>query len=144
MRRFKFRFEAVKKQRSALLDVAQADLAEVLRRHGLATDLLAQRRAHLATTGASAPSGTFDAHAEVIRQHHIQAVRLEIQRREVQLERLDEELTEAREKVAEAHRAKRAMEILEERDREAWQAEAKRAEQAEADEQSAQRFGRDP
>jgi len=143
VRRFKFRFEAVKKQRSALLDAAQAALAMVLRRHELATRLLEERRAHVETLSTRGPTGAFDPHAELVRQRHLQAVRLEIGRRETQLERLDEELNEARESVAGAHRELRAMEILEERDRDVWKAEARRLEQLEADERNAQRFERD-
>ncbi len=143
MRRFKFRFEAVKKQRSALLEVAQGAMGEVQRRHTLATDLLAQRREHLATLGAQSPTGAFNPQKETIRQHHLQATRLEITRRATQVERLEEELNAARQKVAEAHRALKAMEIIEERDLEAWKAEAKRLEQVEVDERNAQRFERD-
>ncbi len=114
-----------------------------MRRHEFATELLAERRAHLVATGERSPTGTFEAHQEVIRQHHIQAVRQEIARREVQLTRLDEEREKTRLEVAEAHRALKAMDILEEHDREEWVQEAKRAEQAESDERTAQRFERD-
>lgn len=130
-------------QRSALLEVAQAALAEVGRRHVLAVELLAARREHLQTLGAQSPRGAFNPQTETIRQHHLQAVRLEIGRRTVQLERLDEELESARVAVAEAHRGVKAMEILEERDRDAWKAEARRLEQIEVDERNSQRFERD-
>ncbi|MCA9540544.1 MAG: flagellar FliJ family protein, partial [Myxococcales bacterium] len=69
--------------------------------------------------------------------------REEINRRAHQLAQLDAEFEAAQAKVAAAWRALRAIEVLEERDRAAWKLEMGRAEQQEADERNAQRFGRD-
>lgn len=143
VRRFVFRFEAVKRQRDAMLDVAKGELAEVVQRHTLATELLAEKRAALAASTAGRASGALDPRRERIRQLHLHALRDEIGRRERQLAELEEALAEVRGKVAEAHRRLRAIEVLEERDREAWKLETAREEQQEADERSAQRFGRD-
>lgn len=143
MRRFVFRFEAVKRQRDAMLDVAKGELAEVVQRHTLAVELLAEKRTALTTIAAGRQRGGFDPRLERVRQLHLHALRDEIARREAQLAELDAALGEARGKVAEAHRRLRAIEVLEERDREQWKLETAREEQQEADERSAQRFGRD-
>lgn len=145
MRRFVFRFDAVKRQREAMLDAAKGGLAELAARHARAAEHLADRRAALAATAADGPRAGegFDPRRERIRQLHLQALRDEITRAADALTRLDAELNAAREKVAEAHRRLRAIEVLEERDREQWRADVTREEQKAADERSAQRFGRD-
>lgn len=143
VRRFVFRFEAVKRQRDAMLDVAKGELAEVVQRHALAVELLAEKREALTVMAAGRQSGAFDPRLERVRQLHLHALRDEISRREAQLVELDAALGEVRGKVAEAHRRLRAIEVLEERDREEWKLETAREEQQEADERSAQRFGRD-
>lgn len=145
MKRFEFRFEAVRKQRDALLDQAKSRLAEVVGRHTLAVELLTERRADLTrlAAGGPRPGAPLDPGRELIRQRHLQHLRDEIARRERQLEPLQKAVDEARAAVAEAHHALRAIEKLEERDREAWRLETRREEQKEADERSAQRFGRD-
>jgi flagellar export protein FliJ len=142
MRRFRFRFQAVKVQRGALLDAARQSLAEVLRRRQLAVDLMTQRRQELAGLAARGPAGVFDVHREALRQRRVQTLHQELERRQAQLGRLEEEVAVAREKVAEAHRGLRAMEIIEERDRAEWLAEAQRMEQSESDERASQQFGR--
>ena len=55
---------------------------------------------------------------------------------------LEERLEEARESVSEAHREVKAMEILEERDREEWLLEMKREEQKINDDLIGSRHGR--
>ena len=121
-----------------------AELAEVLARHALAVDLLTRRRQDLDSVAAHGPTAgeRFDPARERLRQLHQTGLRDEIERREQLVKRMDEALAEARVKVTEAHRALRALELLEEREREDWQLEYKRAEQGENDERSALRFGR--
>lgn len=145
MRRFRFRFEAVKKQRSAMLDAAKGRLGEVMNRYNLAVELLAERRQALLTVAGATPSAgrTFDPARDLIRQRHLQALRDEIKRREHQLTLVERELQKMREEVGAAHRALKAIEVLEERDIEEWRQETIREEQQEADERNAQRFGRD-
>jgi len=145
MKRFEFRFEAVRMQRDALLDVAKGKLGEVIGRYTLAVDLLAERRHALAlVAGASARAGEpIDPRRALLRENHLKALRDEIGRREHQLKSLQTAVDAARSDVAEAHHALRAIELLEERDRAAWALEVQREEQKEADERAAQRFGRD-
>ncbi|MCA9558873.1 MAG: flagellar export protein FliJ [Myxococcales bacterium] len=144
MKRFTFRFAAVLKQRTALLDQAKAELGDAIARCNLAVDILTRRRQDLATLAAQAPTPgqPFDPQREVVRQRHLGALRQELERRQQMVERLEAIVDAAREKVAETHRGLRAIELLEERDREAWKAEARRLEQQENDERNAQRFGR--
>lgn len=145
MKRFEFRFEAVRKQRDAMLDQAKGRLGEVIGRHALAVELLEARRAELAELAAQTarPGQPIDPRRALLRQRHLHGLREEIGRRERQLESLQKVVDEARAAVAEAHHALRAIEVLEERDREAWVQETLREEQKEADERSAQRFGRE-
>lgn len=145
MKRFEFRFEAVRMQREAMLDLAKGKLGEVIGRYTLAVDLIAERRASLALVAGHTdrPGQPIDPRRALLRQNHLQALRDEIKRREHQLESLQKAVDEARAEVAKAHHALRAIEVLEERDREAWKEETRREEQQEADERSAQRFGRD-
>ena len=144
MRRFKFRFEAVRTQRAALYDAAAAALAEVIARHALAVDLLTRRRQELDAHAAEGPSPGRALHPERerLRQLHLAGLRDEIQRRAQIVARMEEALAAARAEVTAAHRALRAVELLEERARAAWRLDLKRAEQSQNDERSAQRFGR--
>lgn len=144
MKRFTFRFAAVLKQRTALLDQAKAELGDAIARCNLAVDILTRRRQDLTTLTTQSPEAglPFDPQREVVRQRHLGALRDELVRRQQMVERLENVVDAAREKVAAAHRGLRAIELLEERDREAWKADARRLEQQENDERNAQRFGR--
>ncbi len=142
MRRFRFRFEAVQKQRTALLDEARGVLAEVMGRHTLAERLLAERRQELDEALERSDDGPITPGKEMLRQRHIFTLREEVRRREYQMSQLEERLDAARVAVSEAHRGVRALEILEERDREAWVLETKREEQKINDDLVGSRSGR--
>ncbi len=142
MRRFRFRFEAVQKQREARLDEARGVLAEVMGRHTLAEGLLAERRQELNTCLERNNEQPITPGQEMLRQRHIFTLREEVRRREYQMTQLEERLEEARESVSEAHREVKAMEILEERDREEWLLEMKREEQKLNDDLIGSRHGR--
>ena len=142
MRRFRFRFEAVQKQRTALLDEARGVLAEVMSRHTLAERLLAERRQELDEALERTDDGPITPGKEMLRQRPLFTLRDEVQRREYQMTQLEERLEAARVAVSEAHRGVRALEILEERDREAWVLETKREEQKINDDLIGSRHGR--
>ena len=144
MKRFVFRFAAVLMQRTTLLDVAKAELADALARRNLAVEILTRRRHDLDTLAKSGPrpGQPIDPRHETIRQNHLAALRAEIERRVQLVSRLEQTAEAQRRKVAAALRALKAIEILEERDRDAWKAEVRRLEQQETDERNAQRFGR--
>ena len=143
MKAFKFRFAAALRQRNLLLDAATGALAEAESRRVLAEKLLLERRqlVHELASQERA-SGPFDPNAELIRQRHLYGLREEIQRREVLLAQLTELVEEKRQEVAEAHRDLRAMEILEEKEREAWRKEVLSEEQKETDDRNSQRHNR--
>lgn len=144
VRRFSFRFDAVKRQRDATLDAAKGALAAVLDRHARHSEHLADRRLTLQRIAADGPRppAPLDPRRERIRQLHLHALRDDITRAEAELALIETELADARATVAEAHRRLRAIERLEERDREAWREDVTREEQKEADERSAQRHKR--
>lgn len=144
MKRFKFRFAVVLRQREIVLDQKRAAMAEVDRKRVLAEDLLAQRRQSLDAqlAGGPRPNQLFDANAELVRQRYIHSLRQEIARRDQQLELIRQELNTARQAVTEAHQALRAIEILRDKDEEAWRLEMKRAEEKQTDETNAQRWGK--
>jgi len=142
MRRFRFRFEAVLKQRVVLLDAARSEFAEILGRHTFSERLLGERRANLDAALGRDEEGPIDPGHEMVRQRHIYTVREEVKRREYQLIQLEERLEAARLTVTEAHRELRAIEILEERDRETWAQEMKREEEKISDDLVGSRSGR--
>jgi flagellar export protein FliJ len=138
MKKFTFRFEAVERQRGVLLDTRTAELAEAQRKRRMAEGLLAQRRETLAAAQRG-PGVPFDARQELIRQRYLHALRQEIARREQQLRLIDAEIDEARNRVTQAHRDLRAIELLRERDHDEWRADVRRAEGAEIDEHNSNR-----
>ena len=144
MKKFKFRLSAALKARNVALDAAKTELADVSGRHALAEKLLQSRREDLMALVQSdhEPGRSLDAYRELLRQRHQHQVREEIGRREHIVIKLIEEMDEARQKVADAYREVRALEVLEERDRLEWIEETRREEQKENDEHNSQRFGR--
>ncbi|MCK6574678.1 flagellar export protein FliJ [Myxococcota bacterium] len=144
MKKFAFRFAAVLRQREIVLDQKRAVLSEAERKRTMAEELLTQRRQALngQLNGGPRPNQSFDANAELVRQRFIHSLRQEIRRREQQLELIMQEVEAARAAVQEAHQALRAIEMLEEKDREAWRFALKRAEEKQTDETNAQRWGR--
>ena len=144
MKKFRFRLAPALSARRTILEAVQGELAEVLSRQSLAEELLEQRHAALQAMALVTPKSgqPFDPGSELIRQRHLKQVRDEIERRQHQLSELNKLVDETRDKVAEAFRDVRALEILEEKDREAWQLETRREEQKENDDFSAQRHSR--
>ena len=128
--------------RRTLLEAAQGELAEIQSRRQYAIELLEERRAGLLTAASSRESNQFDPGAELVRQRHLKHLRDEIGRREHQLLQLETLVEEARDKVAEAYRDVRALEVLEEKDKAIWREETRREEQKETDDFGSQRFKR--
>ncbi|MEE2787646.1 MAG: flagellar export protein FliJ [Myxococcota bacterium] len=144
MKKFRFRLAPALSARRTILEAIQGELAEVLSRQSLAEELLEQREQALKALAAITPKAgqPFDPGNELIRQRHLKQVRDEIERRQHQLSELNRVVDETRDKVAEAFRDVRALEILEEKDREHWKVETRRDEQKESDDFGAQRHGR--
>ena len=144
MKKFRFRLAPALSARRTILEAIQGELAEVLSRQNFAEELLEKRQAALREMALVTPKAgkPFDPGNELIRQRHLKQLRDEIERRQHQLSELHTLVEETRDKVAEAFRDVRALEILEEKDLEAWRLESRRDEQKENDDFSAQRHGR--
>ncbi len=141
MRAFRFRFEAVLKQRKLLLEQAQTALAAQKEICTKQEEVLLALEEQLQKTGAEGPQvgSPLDLRREALRQRFRADLRAQIEAQKAQLLREEERLELLLKQLREAHREFRAMEVLEERDREAWRTEFRRAEQKEADEQNNQR-----
>ncbi len=144
MKRFKFRFAVVSKQRSVLLEVATGVLVAARQARARVAQGRAAVWAEWQALRADVPTvgATFNAHFELLRHRVLQSKAAEVAAIDAQLAAADAEIETARVAVTEAHRALKAMQLLEERDREKWRVESRREEQNEADERNAQRFGR--
>jgi flagellar export protein FliJ len=144
MKRFDFRFQAVLDARQQALEDATRVLVAKQEKHAFAVDLLTQRRQALATVVAqgAVPGHQVNPSQLVLRQRYAARLRVEIDRRVQQLGLIDKEVETARQAVTVAHQEVRALEILLERDREAWRQAWLKEEQAQLDETNTQRFGR--
>ena len=144
MLKFKFRFKAVQHQRQVILDQKLAIKAEILAERERALN----ERAHLealyqqSLTGGAKVGEQFDAQTETWRQLNLFSLREEIKLKDQELDEIDKRLDEAQNEVTEAHRNLRAMEVLEEKDRDAWKHEYRIFQQKETDEINTTRFGR--
>lgn len=144
MKRFKFRFAAVKDQRQIILDQklakkAQA-LAELNQAHAEKQHL--ENLYHQALHGGPQVGQLFNAQEESWRQLRLFSLREEIQSAEKKIVECEEKLNEIQEEVTEAHRDLKAMEVIEEKDRKTWRHEYNVHQQKETDEINTTRFGR--
>lgn len=144
MKRFKFRLAAVRDQRQVVLDQKLARKAEVLAELEQALAERAQlEQVYLQTLHGGPKVGErFNAQVETWRQLQLFSLREELMLRDRELVKIQERLEQAQQEVTEAHKDLKAMEILERKDREAWQHEYKIYEQKETDEVNTTRFGR--
>lgn len=144
MKRFKFRFTAVKNQRQVILDQKLAKKAEVLAELNQAVAFLQQLQALYQNTlqGGSAVGELFDAQRETWRQLRLFSLREESEQQERVIAQLHERLAEVQLEVTEAHRDLKAMEVIEEKDLKAWKHEYRVHQQKETDEINTTRFGR--
>ena len=146
MKRFKFRFAAVKDQRQVILDQKLAKKANVLAELNQAH----AEKEHLQTLyyqslhGGAQVGQLFNAQQETWRQLRLFSLREEIEAAERKITSLEEKLAEIQKEVTEAHRDLKAMEVIEEKDKKAWRHEFKVHQQKETDEINTTRFGRTP
>ncbi|MEM0914158.1 MAG: flagellar export protein FliJ [Planctomycetota bacterium] len=145
MAAFVFRLQAVLDQRRREEDEAKRALGERIsvstqlrERIGAMQDTVRLGKAELrdALTGRvqAADVGRYATHAQ------LSVVRG--QRMVLELAAAERQVTEARESLRRAIASRRAIELLEERDRKAWQRRQRKLEQAELDEMAGQRFAR--
>ena len=144
MKRFKFRFTAVKNQRQVILDQKLAKKAAALAELNQAiAELQHLQGLYVATLqGGPAVGELFNAQQETWRQLRLFSLREEIQQQEQLIAQLEERLAEIQEEVTEAHRDLKAMEVIEKKDREVWKKEFRAHQQKETDEINTTRFGR--
>ena len=144
MKRFKFRFTAVKNQRKVILDQKLAKKAAALAELNQAMADLQHLQGlyHTTLQGGPAVGELFNAQQETWRQLRLFSLREEIQQQEQLIVQLEERLAEIQEEVTEAHRDLKAMEVIEDKDREAWKKEFRAHQQKETDEINTTRFGR--
>ena len=136
MKFFQFRLATALHHRELLLEIAQSELAQVLKKLDLAKALLSECNSSLKGFVDAAPvtGAQFDPNHDLIRQRHIYAIREEIDRRTAMIKQLTDLQQDKIAVVSAAHKDVRAMELLEEKDKAAWLLEIKRAEQKELDE----------
>ncbi len=144
MKRFKFRLTAVRDQRQVVLDQKLARKAEVLAEleQALAERAQLEQLYIQALHGGPKVGEAFNAQVETWRQLQLYSLREELMLKDREIVKIQERLVEAQNEVTEAHRDLKAMEVLERKDREAWQHEYKVYEQKETDEVNTTRFGR--
>lgn len=144
MKRFKFRFAAVKDQRQVILDQKLAKKAEALAElnQALAEKDHLQNLYQQTLYGGAQVGQLFNAQEETWRQLRLFSLREEIQSADQKIVELENKLAEIQEEVTEAHRDLKAMEVIEDKDKKTWQHEFKVHQQKETDEINTTRFGR--
>ena len=141
MKKFEFRLAAALMARNAHLELMQGELAQVNSRLSLAKELLEKRDKLFQGLAGHTPKigSSFEPALALQHQRHLDQLREEIKRRTEIVRQLNLERDQAQEKVADAYKDVRALEILEEKDRKKWRLEMKRDEQKIADDLSGQR-----
>ncbi len=144
MKRFKFRFAAVKDQRQVILDQKLAKKAQALAElnHAFAEKQHLEQLYQQTLYGGAQVGQLFNAQEETWRQLRLFSLREEIQSAERKITEYEERLNKIQEEVTEAHRDLKAMEVIEEKDRKEWRHEYNVHQQKETDEINTTRFGR--
>jgi len=143
MARFVFRLATVLEQRRREEDVAKRALGERM----AASETLKRRIESMQTSVRDSKQGLREALTGRVAASqvgrfatHAQLTALRGQRVVLELAAAERQVADAREALRRAIAARRAMELLEERDREAWKKKQRKAEQFELDDLAAQRF----
>jgi flagellar export protein FliJ len=143
---FRFRLATVLDQRRREEDAAKRSLGKKI----AASEALRGRIARMQETVRESKTGLRDAltgrveAAQVGRlATHAQLTSLRGQRVVLELAAAERQVADAREALRRTIAARRAMELLEQRDRRAWQKRQAKAEQAELDDLASQRFARE-
>ena len=144
MKRFKFRFAAVKNQRQVILDQKLAKKAQALAElnQAFAEKQHLEQLYQQTLYGGAQVGQLFNAQEETWRQLRLFSLREEIQSAERKITEYEERLNKIQEEVTEAHRDLKAMEVIEEKDRKEWRHEYNVHQQKETDEINTTRFGR--
>lgn len=142
---FRFKLDAVLQHRRRIEDERQRELAQLLRERMILETQLRSLQDNIVSdkrTMAHALQGSVD--VPRIRQQgaHVQQVVLRVQQIAGKLLGLARQVEQARSKLAEATRDRKAIELLYQRQYERWRQEQQRREAAEMDELATQAYGR--
>ena len=142
---FRFRLETVLRQRRMVEDERQRELAKLLRQRMILHDQLRAMQQSIRGSKAALSDGLvgvvdMDRVANFARYSGQVAARP--QGLVIRLAELEKQVKGAQERLLEAVRARRALELLRERQWQAWQQQEERREVARTDEMTVQRYAR--
>src|SRR5690606_29926616 len=145
MAKFHFRYEAVLRQRLLMEDERQRDLAKVMRQRMIVQNQLRQMQDTIVESKRNLGDTLvgrvdLDRVSQFARYSAQTAIRA--QQLVVEIARLEKQIETARERLAEAMRARKAMELLRDRQYARWKQEQDRREAAELDEMAVQAYVR--
>ena len=142
---FRFKYDAVLRQRQAAEEQCQHELAKHLRRRGELRDHL-HRMQQTVRDAKSQLSGGLVGHVDVDRIREFAGysgqVTMQAQDTIRQLAQVEQHTQQARQQLAEAMRQRKAMELLRDKHYKQWLAEQNRQEREELDELAMQRYTR--
>lgn len=142
---FKFRLEMVLQQRRLVEDERQRDLAKLLRQRMILHDQLRAMQQNIRVSKAALSDGlvgVVDMDRVATFARYSGQVAARAQGLVMRLAELEKQVKAAQERLLEAVRARRALELLRERQWLAWQQQEERREVARADEMTVQRYAR--
>lgn len=145
MARFRFKYEAVLKQRQAAEDQAQRELAKHMRHRNILRDQLARMQQTMRDSKQQLSEGLVgQVDVERIREFARYSGQVTLQARQAleQLAQIEQRLETARTELTEAMRQRKAMEVLRDKQYQQWLAEQRRRETVELDELAVQRYAR--
>ena len=145
MATFRFKYEAVLKQRQAAEDQAQRELAKHLRHRNIIHDQLARMQQTVRDSKQELSEGLVGSvDVDRIRDFARYSGQVTIQAREVlsELAQIERRVATARRELTEAMRQRKAMEMLRDKQYRQWLAEQRRKETVELDELAVQRYAR--
>ena len=143
MARFHFKYEAVLRQRQAVEDQRQRELATHLRHRHILSEQLGRMRRTVKETRQQLGQGLVGSvDVERIRQfaQYSGHVTVQVQQMMQRLGEIERQIDSAREALTEAMRQRKAMEILRDKQYQQWLLEQRRREVLELDELAVQRF----
>lgn len=145
MARFEFKLDPVLRHRQMVEEQCQRDLAQFLRQQMiLRTQITDLQQTIVSDKRAMADSLVGQVDVVRIRQHglHSNRVALRVQQIALELLKLRQQIEQARQKLLDATKARKAVELLKSKHYERWMAEQRRAETRETDEMATQAYAR--
>ncbi len=145
MATFKFRYDTVLKQRQIVEDEKQRELAKLLRQKMIVQNQLGDMQRTISQAKRDL-GDTLVGRVDLERVGHFTRYSAQTSIRAEQivreLARLEQQITAARSRLADAMRQRKAMELLRDREKEQWQREQNRREAIELDDIATQAYAR--